>query len=258
MVMHHWLCGLPAAVAARSRTRAGSRGPRPCAAPGRSASPSRVASGKVRLARAVSAGRTGADAGSPGPPAGPPGLPTRSPAMLLSRSPSLPPRSRSMVLLPPALSLVLLSPPRPLVLPAPPSSLAETSPRLGRWPPPPTCPLPPSRGRVPRGPSPASPLVLPSPSRSLVLPPPPEPLVEASPLPVPFGRVTAGAAMCALAGAAVIAAGTGLRGLGGAVERDAGFEGDAVEEVQERQHAQLIHPRLRAGSSPPCTLRRGR
>ncbi len=51
-VMQMRLCGLAAASSARSRHRSGSRGPSPCASPGRSARSSSVASGTVRSASA--------------------------------------------------------------------------------------------------------------------------------------------------------------------------------------------------------------
>jgi len=56
----------------------------------------------------------------------------------------------------------------------------------------------------------------------------------------------AGLTRGALARAAVPRAGSGLV-LGGAVASEAGAEGDAVEEVQERQHAQLVQGRVRPG-----------
>ena len=104
--------GLRAAVAARARHRAGSRVPRPCPSPGRSARPRRVASGKTRSVRVgggpagraagtAIAARGGAGPGSSpaawrpggsppaGPPAagaaaaaGPPGLPPSRPTVL--------------------------------------------------------------------------------------------------------------------------------------------------------------------------------
>jgi len=58
--------GLRAAAAARSRARSGSMGPRPASSPGRSARPSRVAAGMVKVTRPANPGGITPATGPPG------------------------------------------------------------------------------------------------------------------------------------------------------------------------------------------------